>query len=255
LELAIASLRRALTGSGIDYEFVVADDRSDPKHIETIGALQVDILARGETNGGLGANCNRGIAACRAPFILQIQDDWEFTGTADDIRHAIDILCEDEQIGIVQLTLMSSDLPLTTRRTRAGLAYRVYANDCLPWRRTGVRPYSDQPHIKSRDFIESIGPYLEGRPMTETEIEFQMRVANQTRWHVAQIDAAPIFTHRGAASSFNPGSPPTAARRALSALPFVGVRLVPVARTFRNTVEHALALGVWWLRRCLWSRV
>ncbi len=240
LEIALTSLRGALTGTDMRCEFVVSDDGSDPEHLSKIHRLEFDVLALGDVNRGLGNNCNKGIAACRMPFVLQVQDDWRFTGTISDLWGAIEILNEDAEIGIIQFVIANTDLPIGERRTSSGVKYRVFANDQLPWIRSGVRPYSDWPHLKRRNFVDSIGQYIENVPMTVVETEFQKRIATQRRWRVAQIATAPIFEQLSGAVSHNPGSPPSKIARNIGSVP-MGKYIIRLIRKMRNVADHAAA--------------
>ena len=74
------SVRQALAAGDMAQEFIVSDDGSTAKHVAAIESIGFDVLALSDTNYGLGHNCNKGIAACRMPLLLQVQDDWRFTG-------------------------------------------------------------------------------------------------------------------------------------------------------------------------------
>lgn len=240
LEIALTSLRSGLTGSDMLCEFVVSDDGSDPEHLSTIHRLKFDVLALSDVNRGLGSNCNKGLAACRMPFVLQVQDDWRFTGTISDLRGAFEILNEDGEIGIIQFVVANTDLPIVERCTSSGVKYRVFANDHLPWIRSSVRPYSDWPHLKRRNFVDSMGQYLENVPMTVVETEYQKRIATQRRWRVAQIAAAPIFEQLSGAVSHNPGSPPSKIVRDIGSIP-MGKYIIRLMRKMRSVADHAAA--------------
>lgn len=249
LKTAVESLRGGFAKSNLPYEIVISDDGSAPEHVTAIRALNADILALSDGNRGLGNNCNKGITACRMPFILQIQDDWRFTGDASELRSAIEILKEDAQIGIIQFTAINSDLATVKRRSAAGVRYRVYANDYLPWYRGGRRPYSDRPHLKSRSFVDHIGPYVEDAPMTAVELEFQNRIANQGRWRVAQIVGRPLFEQLDGGESHNPGALTSPGVRKLTSTR-AGRHSVNALRKARDVADRAAARSVYGLRSC-----
>jgi glycosyltransferase involved in cell wall biosynthesis len=204
LEKSLNSIRENLRALPMSEEFVVADDCSSEAHLNVIELLPFDTRVIAKKNMGLGANSNKGILACKGEYILQLQDDWLFVGKSEDILRALAILESDPQVGIVQLNITKSDLQHEHKTTAQGGCYIVFPNDFLPWNRScGFRPYSDQPHIKRRQFVEDLGPYLEGVPMTEMENQYKKRVANQSRWKVAclsQTDS--LFEHLGEALSF-----------------------------------------------------
>jgi hypothetical protein len=204
-------------------ETIISDDHSNAAHqavIRGLGATHVLVAPR---NRGLGNNHNKALAACTATYVLSLQDDWLFTGTVATIRAAMGILERDADVGIVEFLPPSVPIPCERRRTPDGVGYDVYVNDALPHpRASGSRPYSDRPHLKTRAFIDDLGPYREDLPMTTSELDFQQRVACQARWRVAWIDAPPAFEHLGAERSFNPGQRRAERLARLEALPLLG---------------------------------
>jgi glycosyltransferase involved in cell wall biosynthesis len=232
LRVALRSLKKHSRALG-SCEFVVSDDGSSGDHLANIAALDFDTHVWAKRNSGLGANVNRGMRACKGKLILQIQDDWEFVGDASALRRCIDILQADRRVGILQLTPVSSDLPVE-QRSVASSSYRIFRNDGLPWSRScRVRPYSDCPHLKLREFIEDLGPYLEAVPMGICENDYKARVARQRKWRVAQFDGGPIFRHLGAESSFNSAGQTHPAIAAIRRVPLIGTR---AERLLRGTV-------------------
>lgn len=236
----VACLRRGLDALQLSYELIIADDCSSPAHQAVIDAIAGATIARTPRNSGLGANTNNGLAHARAGTILQIQDDWRCVDPLP-IREALEFLAANPDIGIVQLTPVGSDLPAELRRGRA-MAFRVFLNDRLPWmRRCGVRPYSDNPHLKRREFIRDLGPYLEGVPMTRCENEFKRRVAKQGRWRVAQVTATSAFVHEGAVLSLNPGGQRHPLVQLLHRLPGGSTQLEPGLRRAAQWLDHHAA--------------
>jgi glycosyltransferase involved in cell wall biosynthesis len=193
-----------LRSSGVPVDFVVSDDCSSEKHRAVIQSIAFDTYRFSSKNAGLGANCNSGIQACTGKYILQLQDDWLFQGTAENILTALEVLETNPNVGVVQLNTTHSDLPTRLMVAPSGASYIEFSNDLLPWvRNCGVRPYSDQPHLKRRECSDDLGPYLEGVPMSVMENEFKKRVANQKRWKVASLsNAHSLFEHIGGEHSF-----------------------------------------------------
>lgn len=244
---AVATLRLALDRSGIPYEIIVADDCSDPGHANVVDSIDAVTVVRGSRNNGLGANANNGLRACRGRYILQVQDDWEYIGTPTDLQAVVDILDRDGCIGILQMTPVGCDIP-ASRRDFAHAAYLVFPNDGLPWRRScDVRPYSDCPHIKRREFVDSVGPYVEGTPMTICETEYKHRVAVQRKWQVAQLVDLPLFRHMGKEHSLNPGGRRHLVVKALHAIPGIGPLFERMLRRGIRWADHMSAMA--------WSRL
>jgi GT2 family glycosyltransferase len=238
---AVESLRSRLDCLACSYELIVADDCSSAGHSATIDSIPNARVVRTPRNSGLGANANNGLTSATGELILQIQDDWECNVDHSVLNSALAFIRANEDIGIVQLTPVGTDLP-TERRSLDGQFFRVFQNDRLPWmRRCGVRPYSDQPHLKRAEFVRDVGPYLEGVPMTIGENEYKRRVAGQARWKVAMTEGAPCFDHAGADSSLNPGGRRHPIVNALHRLPGGETIIEPLLRRLAHGVDHFAA--------------
>lgn len=235
LQTALRSIRTPARELGeLPVEFVVSDDASSAEHRAVIDRLGADRVVGAEVNRGLSHNHNKGLRACRYGYILSLQDDWLFVGTADTLRAAIAILDRDPEIGIVNFIPPTLPIPRSERRFADGTTYTVFDNDGLPRKRgAGYRPYSDRPHLKRRCFVEDIGGYDEALPMTRAELDFQKRVACQTRWKVAHLHGDPPFEHLGAERTFNPGFHRAQRLERLYRLPVIG----PVYRQARTAAR------------------
>lgn len=205
LEIAFQSIREQMDFGSLRVEYVVSDDATDaPNHLKIL-SMPFDKFVIAERNMGLGNNQNKGIAATSGRYILQIQDDLEFIGDKALVLTALEILESDHDIGIIQLINQTPSVPHEVRYLENGTRYLVFENDRIPQiRDSGARPYSDQPHLKRRQFCEDIGPYKEGIHMTIMELTYQKEVANQNRWRVASMSQSSSFNHLGAERSFNP---------------------------------------------------
>ena len=240
LEISAAAVRDRVEFGSLGVELVVADDASDEEHQRRLRDIGFDKYAIAAVNGGLGRNSNNGIAAASGRYILQIQDDCEFVGGSDLITTAVGILESDPEVGTVQLTWQTPDVPHETRTTPGGARYVVFENDGLPGlRECGERPYSDQPHVKRREFCRDIGPYKEGVRMTDMELDYQRRVAQQTRWRVAYVSHPQAFRHLGSARSFNPSVLRARRIERLESYPVIGA-CVKSARAVVRQLRHLL---------------
>lgn len=241
LDIAFQAVRERMDFGGLHVEFIVSDDASNAAHLSQIRALLFHKHVLSTENRGLGNNCNKGIAAAAGRYILQIQDDCEFVGAKTLISTALEILRADRDVGIVQLTYQTPGVPHEVRCLVDGTRYLVFYNDATPGERDcGARPYSDQPHLKRRQFCEDIGPYKEGVPMIDMELDYQQRVACQTLWRVASIGEVTSFNHLGAARSFNPCVVRARRLEQLERYPLIGPllrRLRPTARWLRDWVR------------------
>lgn len=244
LQLAVNSIRPAILELGMQVEFVVADDSSDLEHLEVINQLNFDLRLISPINRGLGANQNLGLNKCKGKYILHIQDDWIFTGKSADIINAIKILQSNPAIGILQLTTVLSDLPTESRNLDA-CEFVVFKNDGLPWFRScGVRPYSDRPHLKRREFFDDIGPYLEGVPIGPCENDYKKRVANQNKWLVGQLVVPSLFQNMGEQVSLNPIGRTNFLAKFMQKMPFIGTILLSQVRKIYRLIDH-LAAVIW----------
>jgi glycosyltransferase involved in cell wall biosynthesis len=237
----VSALKAAVVRFGYSYEIVVADDCSTGEHRRRIDNMGGVRIVRARQNQGWGANANSGCANARGEYLLQLQDDWRFICKPKRLADAFEFLRLNSDIGIVQLTRVGTDLPFE-RRTFAGEFFRVFRNDRCPWvRECSVRPYSDQPHLKRRKFVQDIKGYLEGVPMTQCENDYKRRVANQSRWKVAMMEGEPCFIHLGEGVSFNPGGRRHPLVRFLRCIPFGESILEPSLRSMVTWIDHALA--------------
>ncbi|MEY4269905.1 MAG: hypothetical protein RLZZ58_1121, partial [Pseudomonadota bacterium] len=82
-------------------EIIISDDASDARNGAIIRALPHDKLVLARRNSGLGANCNRGLAAATGDYILQMQDDWITVGDPTYLQTAVSVLNGNDDIGLV----------------------------------------------------------------------------------------------------------------------------------------------------------
>ena len=188
-------------------ELILCDDGSNRFHRDIIERLPFDIRIFGK-NAGLGANCNRGLEAATGDLILQLQDDWLLTGDGDYLRKACRVLDAYDDIGMV-LFRDRPELTGSTTRELDGLTVRVlepHLDACGVLVRVGDGAYSDNPHLKRREFHAIVGGYADKVPMTEMELRMSRAIAAQSRYKVATVDGLEVFEHIGAPFSFNPGA-------------------------------------------------
>jgi glycosyltransferase involved in cell wall biosynthesis len=222
-------------------EVVIADDCSNSAHREVIDSIPSVRVVRTEQRSGLGANTNNGLSHCAGRLVLQVQDDWKCQADHSFLNDVYEFIGLSSDVGVVQLTAVGTDLPVE-HRFFGETSFRVCRNDHLPWmRHCSVRPYSDQPHLKRREFIESVGPYLERVPMAVSENDYKRRVANQSRWKVALLEGPSRFVHTGAEVSLNPGGQRHLAVEALRRLPGAKAYVEPSLRNLVRRVDHFAA--------------
>lgn len=155
-----------------NYEIVVSDDGSDPDSIDLIKDLAFDTFVTADKNGGLAANLNKGIKACRGAYILYVQEDF--------------IMQKDfNKVFLEGLQLLDSGV-LDMVRYRANYTF----NHLIPctehisripkfsFRNFNINTfqYSDHPFLTTPDFFERFGYYLECTSVGYGETEYAIRV-------------------------------------------------------------------------------
>jgi len=201
-----------------NLELVLADDGSPAEQQAEMRQLPFDTFVMSESNRGLGANTNAGLRAARGEFVLHLQDDWRCDGPAGLLEAAVAVMQERPEIGLVRLRWPQPELRYTAWTSRAGLPVRIYASP--PARREDF-VYSDNPHLKSRAFVDFIGPYAESRKMWKTELDMRDRFNAQTRFAAAFIEGFHCFEHIGDDASFNRPSARARLSAQLAKLPWL----------------------------------
>ncbi|MEY4270935.1 MAG: hypothetical protein RLZZ58_2151, partial [Pseudomonadota bacterium] len=214
---------------------IISDDASDARNGAIIRALPHDKLVLARRNSGLGANCNRGLAAATGDYVLQMQDDWITVGAPTYLQTAVSVLNGNDDIGLVTFR-PRPDLDAPARRTFESHAIqliqpRLNAAGSIDAVADGI--YTDNPHLKRRNFHDIVGLYAEGIPMTHMELAMSRAVVHQPQIQVAFIEGYEVFRHIGAASSFNPGTRRHQQLEALGQLPG-GNGLIALGRQIRR---------------------
>lgn len=185
-------------------ELIVADDCSPHSVREELRRMPFDVFCLSEKRGGLGSNNNRGLAAATGEFVLQLQDDWECRGPSTYLQMAVAILSARPELGLLLFKPKSQPLKMREAFDYDNIHVRVYDNgSAVSQTNVGQFPYSDWPHLKTKRFVDVIGPYGEGRPMWETELDYCQRVDKQMAFYVADSPDLDVFGHIGEAHSYN----------------------------------------------------
>lgn len=188
-------------------ELILADDASDAHTQRILAQIPFDKRAIAPRNAGLGANQNRGIRAASGDYLLMMQDDWLMVGRGDYLRVAVQALQENPDLGLI-LFRDRAELDVAEER-RVGdhrLVLPALGSTDVTTMAVNQGTYSDNPHLKRREFHEVVGLYQEGVPMTRMELAMSRAVAAQSRFRVATIDGFEVFRHIGDRFTFNPGA-------------------------------------------------
>lgn len=219
----------------VDYpreclELIVSDDASDPFHREIIDQLDFDVRSYAKVNQGLGANSNRGIRAAKGKYVLFMQDDWITVGHGSFLREMVTVLENNPRLGIIMLR---DARPERHAHLAEPFGYGVGLFEQEPSMELGYRRYSDNPHLKRRDFHDKAGWYREGVPMTVMENEMTSLVNNQNIFQCGILKKAIIFVHIGRAYSFNPTYRFNTLKVIARKIPFVK----PIYKKIRSAVQ------------------
>ena len=171
------------------YEIVVSDDGSAPEIQQQIRNLPFQKTALlPASNSGLGANINKGMAACRGQYILMIQDDWDCQGPSDYLKKTIGLMEKYPDIGMVGYTMGLEYKPASAARTIFGETAYLFPRDAS--KRVYPYVYSDQPHVRRREVNDLMGPYLEVRGnVLKAEQDYERRWDAQTTYESAMFPA------------------------------------------------------------------
>jgi glycosyltransferase involved in cell wall biosynthesis len=197
-------------------ELIVADDGSDLDAQDFIRRMEFDVHVLAARNRGLGANMNQGARAATGEMILVLQDDWLCVGPSDYLRRCVSLLSAHPDIGIVLVRDWGEHAAQERRAAPGGEACILAPRDASG---APARVYTDNPHLKRRDFHEAVGWYAEGVAMTEMEDRMNAAVGAQSRYRAALFPGMKPFVHIGDRYSFNPGRRRAALEQAALRLP------------------------------------
>lgn len=157
-----------------DLRWYVADDGSQPEHVEALAAELQDapLLGGHSDHRGYGGNANWAWAAARdvSPLTFWLEDDWELTGPFDLTPYA-QLLDGREDIGMVRLGYLN----LNMRGSVFGHGGRLYwrlDRDCDSYVFTG------HPALRHERFHKAYGDYQLGLNPGETELSYALQFRN-----------------------------------------------------------------------------
>lgn len=182
----LASISRAT--SGFQSEVILCDDGSGSKVLAELQDFSWDILCTVKRNAGLGANLNRGLRLFRGDWLLCVQDDWEFQAPPDFITRSIALMEAHPTVGMVRYYVPNfRELEKSSRRIDGPFGQAVIFEKPTTITHINRDIYSDTPSLRSRAFVDSMGLYLEGIGMAETENDYVNRFLAQSAYSVAMF--------------------------------------------------------------------
>lgn len=194
-----------LTARNHDLTWHIADDGSDPAHVETL----VNILeAHGQhptyTNaerGGYGRSYNLATQALHAAgrdAILCLEDDWQLTGPLDLAQMAGALNDPDARwggrtpIGCIRMGYLGFTEALVGTLRHAGGMTFLYFEPASP----ETHIFAGHPRLETVEWQRAVGPWPEGLPQGETELAVAHREAARrgVAWPLdLKIPASPDF--------------------------------------------------------------
>lgn len=212
-----------------NLEFIVSDDCSPKDGVEAIRDLPFDQFVFAEKNEGLGANTNKGLAACKGEYIFQIQDDhFILPGYEDFVEKAIKILQHEKNKGIIR-ALTNKDFKSFVIAETDGIPYRIIDKPIWKNGYNGFHQHSELPHFKHRSYHETLGYYTVGTDMIYMENEFSIRFIRAKNYRLFFLQGYSNIFHHAAEYSFRPAI-------------YKGMRDASVKTRFKNWLKKALPI-------------
>lgn len=203
----IRSICKYLTYPKDLRSWYIGDDGSPKKHVDAL--LKVlrehdeDLLGwhnerirksghEDSYNAGAGWNKALGIAHQNSDFVLWVEDDW-LLREPFDIRPYIQLLSENEQVGIVTFRTLSVGADLHSVGYD-GVHYMNYL-------KTTQYAYSGNPYLRHARFTKHFGWFAEDRSPGNIELDmdsrFRIDPTGPQIWRPAGIDPWGVFAHVG----------------------------------------------------------
>ena len=206
LPLALETIRSVK--AKVEYPnigFHIADDGSGDEYVgrlvEEIGPSYSTVVSVTNPNvRGVGANMNMGIStilAGRADLWLHLEDDWVLPEPID-LRPCVELLMEDETVGMVRLGRLTAEEVGTTF---------AHANK-LWWRmKKGSNSYifTGNAALRHRRFAVAYGPYTQGLTPGRTELDYCAKFDKKKGPDIAYpawLNYTQTFQHIGDHQSF-----------------------------------------------------
>lgn len=196
----INSVRANLTYPNLGFH--IADDGSGPEYVdalrEAIGNTY-SVTVSDAARSGVGKNMNLGIHAVldRADLWLHLEDDW-FLNEPLDLLPCVQLLMEDETIGMVRLGRLSAGLTGESMAGANKLWWRLKKN-------SDTYVFSGNAALRHRRFHSHYGPYKEGLMPGQTELDYCNKFNSKTGPDIvwpAWLNTEQTFSHLGDSHSF-----------------------------------------------------
>lgn len=150
-----------------DYEIIISDDGSSQLHKNKIIQIKEDFGIEKvllNEHKGMGNSFNSGLKAAEGKYVLHLEDDWELQlNCGNTLNRSIAFMEQHPEVAMVRLSPLQKIDPLTGLEP-FGEGFQKLKND--------PNMYSNNPHIKRRDFHKYNQWYKENCPPPESELSF-----------------------------------------------------------------------------------
>lgn len=196
LERLLQSLQQAGIGFGA---IIVSDDASESAHFKELQVLQAIyhfIIVPGIVNQGLGYNLNKGQRQVTTPYVLYIQEDFEFTPLfITELPEALALLQKDTGLDMVRFFAHFRYPYLVPYSTD----FEEVAIPLLATNYNKIYAYSDTPHLRRAGFEQKFGSYREGINADRTEYHMCLSFIKNKGRCVISKHYAGLFRHQNLA--------------------------------------------------------
>jgi len=150
-----------------EYEIIISDDGSNELHKSKILEIQksfgIEKVLWNE-HKGMGNNFNAGLREASGKYLLHLEDDWALqSGEGNTLKRSLAFLEQHPEVSIVRLSPLQKIDPLSGLESY-GEGFHKIKND--------LNMYSNNPHLKRKDFHKYYQWYKEGCPPPESEMDF-----------------------------------------------------------------------------------
>ena len=150
-----------------DYEIIISDDGSNELHRKKILQIKEDFAVEKvflNEHQGMGNCYNTGLKAAEGKYVLHLKDDWELqTESSNNVARSIAFLEQHPEVAMVRFSPLNKIDPLTGLEPYGGGFHRINNNPNM---------YSNNPHLKRRDFHKYTRWYKEDCSSGESELDF-----------------------------------------------------------------------------------
>lgn len=150
-----------------DYEIIISDDGSNELHRKKIIQIKEDFGVEKvflNEHKGMGCSFNTGLKAAEGKYVLHLKDDWELQAAcSNNVARSIAFLEQHPEVAVVRLSPLDKIDPLNDLEPYGEGFHKLKNHKSM---------YSDNPHLKRRDFHKYSKWYKEDCTPQESELDF-----------------------------------------------------------------------------------